>query len=222
LHLPQLEINSLDGLLNDDEKARAVRLAPGSHRNHFIAARGILRSILGLYLERPASSIEFTYDQTGKPRLIQRGTSPSMRFNVSHSQGLAVYAFACHRELGVDVEAIRTDLTTNELAERYFSSKEVAEIRSFPSSYRNEAFFVCWTRKEAYLKARGDGLAVPLDSFDVSLAPTDSAELRSDDSLRWTLRSFRPAQTHVAAVVAEGKDWNLELVDWPSADSNRS
>jgi 4'-phosphopantetheinyl transferase len=203
-------------VLSEDERARASRFVFPRDRDHFVASRGILRTILGRYLQRPAVGIDFTYEPQGKPKLRSSAVGSPIRFNLSHSHGLAVYAFSIHREIGIDVEAIRPDFTGEQIAERFFSLKELAELRSLPPEQRDEAFFLCWTRKEAYVKAQGAGLGIPLDSFDVSLTPGTPETLVSSDSGRWMLRAFQPATGYAAAVVAEGRDWALRLWDWVS------
>jgi 4'-phosphopantetheinyl transferase len=208
-------------VLSEDERARASRFVFPRDRDHFVASRGILRAILGHYLQRPAGAIEFAYEREGKPRLRLRDADAPIRFNLSHSHGLAVYAFSNDREIGIDVEAIRADVTGEEIAERFFSSRESAELRALPRDRRDEGFFLCWTRKEAYVKARGAGLGIALDSFDVSLTPGLPAELKSIDHGRWMLRSFQPAVGYAGAVVAEGKDWALHLWDWMGNTQNR-
>ena len=183
----------VEAVLSGDERARAARFVLRRDRDNFVAARGILRSILSLYLQRPASGIEFTYTAEGKPRLQPLDSDPSLCFNLSHSHGLAVYAFSCHGEVGID-----------------------AALRDLPPEMRDEGFFLCWTRKEAYIKAVGSGLGIPLDSFHVSLTPGKPEELASSDSDRWMMRSFKPAEGFVGAVVAEGKQWKLRFLDWAS------
>jgi 4'-phosphopantetheinyl transferase len=205
-----------EALLGEDERRRASRFVFPRDRDHFVSARGILRCILGQYLQRPPSAVEFVYEPAGKPRLRRRDSEPSIRFNVSHSGGLVVYALCWNREIAIDVEAIRSENGGEELVQRFFSAKELTEFRSLPLEQRHEAFFLCWTRKEAYVKARGCGLGIPLDSFDVSLTPGKREVLVSSDSERWTLRSFRPAEGYVGAIVAEGKDWDLHLWNWAS------
>ena len=199
-------------ILSEDERARASRFVFPRDRNHFVASRGILRSLIGRYLQRPAETIDFSYNPQGKPRL--RDTGIPIRFNLSHSHGIALYAFSTHRELGIDVEAIRSEFTGEQIAERFFSLKELAELRSVPPEKRHEAFFLCWTRKEAYVKARGGGLGISLDSFEVSLTPGMPETLVSTDSGRWMLRSFQPAALYAGALVAERGDWCLRLWDW--------
>jgi 4'-phosphopantetheinyl transferase len=195
--------------LTSDEKSRAARFRFARDRNHFIAARGILRELLGAYIHRSPVELEFEYGPRGKPSLRTTGPSSRVRFNLSHSHGLAVYAFALGREVGIDLELIQPDFAGDDIAGRYFSTRELNELRALPPELRPEGFFLCWTRKEAYVKARGEGLQIPLDSFSVSLAPGQRELLESADSSRWSLCSFEPAPRYVAAVVGEGKGWIL-------------
>lgn len=223
VHLDDYDDRTLDQLkatLAPDEKARAERLVFPRDRNAFVATRGILRELLGRYLGRLPAQIEFDYGPQGKPRLrpelSKEKESPktSVQFNVSHSHGVALLAFAIARQVGVDVELVRPDFAGEGIAERYFSPQEVTELRNLPASLRDESFFLCWTRKEAYIKARGEGLHVPLDSFHVSLTPGKPEILQAADSSRWSLRSLRPAPRYAGALVGEGKGWRLRGWDW--------
>jgi 4'-phosphopantetheinyl transferase len=144
-----------------------------------------------------------------------------IRFNASHSHGLAAFAFALDRELGIDVELIRADFGGEEIAQRFFSPDEVAELLSLPPETRAEAFFLCWTRKEAYIKARSQGLQIPLASFSVSLTPGRPEQLRAADTSRWHLRSFQPIEDYAGALVAEAAPspaaqgaFSLRFFDW--------
>jgi 4'-phosphopantetheinyl transferase len=211
-----VQARHLDAVLSDDERARASRFLSPQERDRFISARGILRSLLGQYLQCPAAAVQFTYETAGKPRLRTLDRDPAIRFNVTHSGDLAAYAFTRNREVGVDVEAVRSDGSLDELAERFFSPYELAELRSLPPEVHNEAIVLCWTRKEAYVKARGSALGILLDSFHVSLTPGKPERLVSDDSHRWMLRSFFPADGYVGAVVVEGWDSVLHLLNWAS------
>jgi 4'-phosphopantetheinyl transferase len=196
-----------------DEKARAVRFIFQPDRNRFIAARGILRDLLGKYLDRSAADLEFGYQPEGKP-FLRKPADQSLRFNISHAHGLALFSFARGRELGVDVELIRPDFAGDDIAARYFSADEIAELRALPSSLRSEGFFLCWTLKEAYVKARGGGLNIPLNSFHVSFTPGQPKRLRSQDSSRWIVCSFRPDPLYVGALVAERAGWQPRYFDW--------
>ncbi|MGC2529859.1 MAG: 4'-phosphopantetheinyl transferase superfamily protein [Candidatus Acidiferrum sp.] len=200
--------------LSDDEKDRAKRYFFQRDRDNFIATRGILRELLGKYIGSTPTEIEFRYSPYGKPSLMAKGFGQPIQFNLSHSHGLALFAFAVGRNLGVDVELVRSDFGGEEIAMRYFAPQEVEELRKLPASLQAEAFFLCWTRKEAYVKARGEGLQIALNSFHVSLTPGQPELLYSDDSFRWSLRSLRPDQRYVGALVGEVGDWRPRYWDW--------
>jgi 4'-phosphopantetheinyl transferase len=202
-------LHQFDETLAPDEKARAQRFVFRPDRNSYIAARGILRELLGRYLKRAPSEIEFDYGPQGKPALRSGSHEGQVQFNLSHSHGVALFAFAAGRQVGVDVELVRPDFAGEKIAERFFSSQEVMELRSLPAAVLDEGFFLCWTRKEAYIKARGEGLQIPLKSFHVSLTPGEPARLQADDSSRWSLRSLRLGGRYVGAVVGEGNGWKL-------------
>ena len=179
----------------------------------------MLRTILGRYLGRDPAQLRFRYGPSGKPVLYVESGSHSIRFNVSHTRDIALYAVTIGREIGVDIERIRVDFGTEDIAARFFSGREVAALGALPPPYRLEAFFTCWTRKEAYLKARGQGLSFPLDRFTVSLAPGERAALLEvlDDpkeTARWSVRQLFPGADHVAALAVEGRDWHLKCLQW--------
>jgi 4'-phosphopantetheinyl transferase len=137
-----------------------------------------------------------------------------LRFNLSHSQDLALYAVTSNREVGVDLEYIQRDFDTRQIAERFFSTREIAALHALPANLQTESFFRCWTRKEAYVKARGEGLSLPLEQFDVSLSPDDPAALLNvagnpAEVSRWSLRELTPAPGYMAAIAVEGKDLSL-------------
>jgi 4'-phosphopantetheinyl transferase len=199
--------------LSADEITRAEKFVFARDREHFIVARGILRMLLGRYLHKPPAGIVLCKGSRGKPYLRAETGEPPLQFNLSHSHGLALYVFAMQQEVGIDLEKLRPDFAGTEVAERFFSANEQEELRALPPELRTEGFFLCWTRKEAYLKARGDGLRIPLESFDVTLTPHLPAELRSTDSARWTLRSFTPAPDYVAATVAEESGCSTQFFD---------
>lgn len=207
-------LQRLESSLAPDEIARANRFHFPIDRGHFVAARGILRHLLAAYLHRSPADLQFAYRPRGKPYLLLKPSDPPISFNISHAHGTALLAFSLGRELGVDLERIRPDIASEEIASRYFAPAELAELQSLPASQRAEAFFLCWTRKEAYIKALGDGLQIPLASFRVSLTPNQPEILESADASRWTLRSLSPAQGYAAALVAEGHDWQLSHWDY--------
>jgi 4'-phosphopantetheinyl transferase len=214
LECSEAESLRLRGTLSMEETVRADRFYFQRDRDAFIVTRGTLRQLLSTYLGCAPAAIAFDYGAYGKPSLRRPSPGAPLDFNVSHSHGLALMAFSLGRELGVDVESIRPAVASEEIADRFFSPHEVAELQSLPPAMRAEGFFLCWTRKEAYVKAVGDGLQIPLKNFRVSLTPSEPECLESVDSERWTLRSLRPAPGFVGALVAEGKDWNLRCWDW--------
>jgi 4'-phosphopantetheinyl transferase len=211
-------LHQFDETLAPDEKARAQRFVFQPDRNSYVAARGVLRELLGRYLNRAPGEIEFNYGPQGKPALRSESSERPVQFNVSHSHGMALFAFAVEKQVGVDVELVRPDFAGEKIAERFFSSQEVVELRSLPATAQGEGFFRCWTRKEAYIKARGEGLQIPLKSFHVSLTPGGPARLQAADSSRWGLRSLRPEARYVGAVVGEGQGWKLRGSEWRAGD----
>ncbi len=216
LDLDEETLSRYASILSQDETIRASRFLFPRDRDHFTVARGVLRELLGKYVDCSPARLEFQYGPRGKPALRAAEGRSRIHFNLSHSRGLAVYAVARNRELGIDLEPIRPEFAGENIAERHFSAQELNEWHSLPPELRAEAFFLCWTRKEAYVKARGEGLQIPLASFSVTLTPGQPAELLSPDGARWRLHSFQPAPGYAAAVVGEGKDWRLLHWDWPT------
>jgi 4'-phosphopantetheinyl transferase len=207
-------LSRLETTLSPDETARANRFIFPTDRGHFVAARGILRELLGAYLMLPPAELKFRYGNYGKPALDANATESDLQFNLSHSGGVAIYAFSQGRRLGVDVERIRPQRAGEDIARRYFAAREVAELQALPAHRRAEGFFLCWTRKEAYVKAHGAGLSLPLDSFTVTLTPGRAAELEAEDSNQWSMCSVEPAPGFVAAMVAEGRNWHSSRWSW--------
>jgi 4'-phosphopantetheinyl transferase len=221
LDLSHWQIARFRDSLDDDERSRADRFYFSRDRERFIVARGVLRALLSRYLNRAPASLSFSYSIHGKPSLVSESGADKIRFNLSHSHGTALYAVTCGREIGVDLEFIRCDLEAEQIAERFFSRREIVTLRALPLHLRKCAFFLCWTRKEAYIKARGEGLSMPLDQFDVSLIPGEPATLLStqpdtDEALRWSLRNLTPASGYAAALAAAGRDWTLSCWQWPA------
>jgi 4'-phosphopantetheinyl transferase len=212
-------LHQFEATLSTDEKARARRFFFRRDRNHFVGTRGILRELLGRYMSRSPEDLQFDYSALGKPSPRGEISNQSVQFNVSHSHGLALLAFARGRNLGVDVEFVRSGFASKEIADRYFSRQEVAELRTLSPSLQEEGFFLCWTRKEAYVKARGEGLHIPLESFQVSLTPGQPEKLDSPDSCRWRMWSLHPDPQFVGALVAEGQDLRLRQWGWQPPDS---
>jgi 4'-phosphopantetheinyl transferase len=203
-------IDTFARLLSAEEIQRASRFRFANDRNQYIVARGTLRVLLGSYRNVPPQDLRFAYSEYGRPYLIGDSPPQALEFNVSHSGGIALLAFAQERKIGIDVEKVRRNFATGEIAERFFSTAERAALRELPQEQRHEAFFRCWTRKEAFIKALGEGLSHPLDQFDVSLAPGAPAALlatRPDPKEvgRWTLWNIQTPGDYAAALAAESK-----------------
>jgi 4'-phosphopantetheinyl transferase len=211
-------------VLSEDEKTRADRFYTEELRLRFTVARGVLRHLLGSYLRARPEAIVFDYGARGKPSLSGKSEGPGIRFNISHSKGLALMAFTLGRELGVDIEYINTEFETESIAGNYFSPTEVEALFALPREARIEAFFNCWTRKEAYIKATGEGLSCPLDAFDVTLTPGEPAALlatrvESQEAANWSMRSLDPGEGFKGALIVEGHDWELNCWRWEAAGS---
>jgi 4'-phosphopantetheinyl transferase len=229
LLLPELEVhawrisldqssafeNELFEILAFDERERANRFHFARDRSHFIVARGFLRQLLGRYLRTSAREILFDYSAYGKPALAGDYVGSGLRFNVSHSHGVALYALMCNCEIGVDVEHIRDDFNVEEIARRFFSRGEVEALVALPADEWIPAFFRCWTRKEAFIKATGKGLSQSLDEFDVTVAPGEPAALlrllgEPDASSRWSLRDLELGSRFGAALAIERSAFALQ------------
>jgi 4'-phosphopantetheinyl transferase len=216
--LDESQSPKFEALLDDDERMRAARFRFEEHRNRFTVARGALRSILGCYLEVEPTVLQFSYGRYGKPELAEGFAPIAISFNLSHSGELMLMAVTRGREIGVDIELINQEFATSDVAERFFSRREILSLRTQPQQLQTEAFFNCWTRKEAYIKARGEGLSLPLDQFDVSLESSGASLLDNritpGEVTRWSLRELHPAPAYCAAVAVEGFSWQLRLLDF--------
>jgi 4'-phosphopantetheinyl transferase len=199
-------LSYLAAILSSDERDRASRFRFDLHRNRFIACRGTLRERLAEKLNIAPSAGQFVYGPHGKPGL----SSHELQFNVSHSHDMAMIAISESTEVGCDIERIDPSFAGEQIPERFFSPSEVASLRALPLADQCEAFFRCWTRKEAYIKACGMGVSLGLDTFDVTLAPDQPAALlRGADG--WTLEAVNAPYGYAAAVVARGDDWSIKL-----------
>jgi len=213
-------VGRFQNTLSVDEQLRAHRFYFRKDRERFVVARGLLRTILGRYLDRAPQNVAFTYNQYGKPSIVSKAGAESIRFNVSHSHGTALYAITRGLEIGVDLELIRDGLEVEQIATSFFSHREVSALCALPAEHRRHAFFLCWTRKEAYIKARGEGLSLPLDQFEVSLIPGEPAALmstqpESGEAFRWSLQDLSLASGYVAAFAVEGRARSLCCWQWP-------
>ncbi len=203
------EVAALAACLSADERERGRGLLTGTHQRRFGVARAMLRRLLGRYLGQAPGALAFARGAHGKP-FLQEGT---LHFNVSHSHELALYAIARNREVGVDVEWMRPQVAHEQIAARFFSLEEQEVLAQLPAAERRAAFYNIWTRKEAYVKARGDGIAAGLGSFAVSLG-AEAALLRSDEGGRWKLVALEPADGYAAALCGAGVDWQMRCLHW--------
>jgi len=221
LNLPESSYFKMWQSLSPDERGRANRFHFDVDRKRSVLGRGLLRLLLGHILRRPAGHLQFECNEFGKPRLIA-GQGPPLHFNLSHSGDLVLVAITIGREVGIDVEKIRLDFAVEEVAAQTFSAKECKLLASLTTEARYRAFFSCWTRKEAYLKARGTGLSLPADQFDVSFlsgVEPQLLETRNDpaDANRWTLRALHAGRDYEAALAVERSSWKLKCWDWPTS-----
>ena len=220
LDQPEVIVRRLRETLSPDEQVRAARYHFERDRRRFIIARGVLRSISGVYLNTPPNELAFEYGVRGKPALSPVPDGKPLCFNMSHSHELALYVFARHSRLGVDVEyALRDVNDADQLAERFFSANENAAYRALPAGEKRTAFFRCWTRKEAYIKAIGEGLSQPLNRFDVSLALGQPPAILNIDgdpwaAQRWSIFHLEPETDYVGAIAIEGHSWQLTCWAW--------
>ena len=212
------EIEYYSSLLSDDEKRRRDKFYFSEDRKGFVISRGILRILSGLYLNKDPKHIIFEFDAYGKPRFDFKTL---LRFNISHSGNMVVLGFCKNHEIGVDIEKMKNDFDALGLAKNFFSMKEIASLEDQPDEEQYRAFFRCWTRKESFIKAKGNGLSFPLDSFSVSLDADEKAELLEthwDESERstWNLFSFLPADGYIGAISVQGHIESISYRDWNS------
>ena len=212
-------LQSLQQTLSTDERTKADRFRFPKDRSQFIVSRGALRAILSRYLNISSHILRFDYNPYGKPSLIVAQGGNTLRFNLSHSRGMALIAITKNRDIGVDIEGINPNFSCLEIAEKFFSPLENSVLRSLPEHLQATAFFTCWTRKEAYIKAVGKGLSIPLNQFDVSLAPGEPAALLNvegnpEEASKWSLIELFPSSDMVAAVAVAGDCWKLQCWEW--------
>jgi 4'-phosphopantetheinyl transferase len=219
LDQPSAVKSTLLGALSPEERARAHRFHAPRDRDRYVVAHGAMRDILGCYLGLAPADVRLDAAPNGKPVLAPELRRYHLEFNLSHSHELALIAVGSGRRVGIDVERIRSEVRGETIAEHFFSPPETALLRALPPDARLAAFFAGWTRKEAYSKARGEGLRKPFDQFAVVIAPDQPATLLYDGSdprapAHWSLRSLDVGSAYAAAVAVEGHDWRLRRWLW--------
>lgn len=219
LDLPSDRVKDLERFLSPDELNRAKRFVVRSARDRYTVARAVLRNILSRYLSAAPADLRFSYTEFGKPGLAH--PSSSVGFNVSHSHNLAVYALTTGGPVGVDVEYLyrRAIMDRLKIAHRVFSDREYNELATTPSYRRDRAFLACWTRKEAFVKAIGQGLSCPLDQFDVTVDPDDPPRLLAThwdaaDAERWSMVSVDPGPDYIGALALTGQNPQITRWQW--------
>ncbi len=212
-------IQNLECVLSKDEVTQANRFHFEKDRRHWVVAHGILSILLSCYSHSDPSQLRFGSNAYGKPFLAFPSLTPLLHFNLSHSADLALYAFSYARQVGIDVEYKRADIDYNSLAKVSFSPNEQALLNSLTDNLKRDAFFNCWTRKEAYVKAKGKGFTIPTNQFDVNFLPGEPAALlqsREDprDITRWSIQELTPGNDYAGALAVEGRGWSLSCWNW--------
>jgi len=214
-------LDSFLEILAPDEAARAARFLFEGDRNEYILARGLLRHILGCYAGFAAHLLQFRYNSHGKPALASEWGGDQLAFNLSHSRGMVVYALTKASDIGVDLEYVNQDTEFDQIVEHFFSPREASLFRQLPPDNKQETFFSVWTRKEAYMKARGEGLSLDPRSFDVTLGRGNQVPfLRVADepreAQRWSLVDLPAPVGYAAALAVEGVAHRIQLWQWPA------
>jgi 4'-phosphopantetheinyl transferase len=220
-------VKTLKQILSADELNRADRFYFQKDSDHFTVARGVLRLILSRYLGIEPSEILFCNGPYGKPELAEKIDGKSVRFNVAHSHGLALYAVTRGRKIGVDLEYLRPDLVVEDIVEQCFSPQEIASLKALPKHIQQRVFFTYWTRKEACLKALGMGLALDLNRFEFSATIVEPLNIhntyeKSREASLWTLKDLDAGFGYAAALAIEGYGLHLKCWQWENKSSKSS
>ncbi len=199
-------------LLSAKEKAKAQKFVFEKDKLVSVCARGILRHLLGLYLQQFPTDVSLEYGTYGKPYV----PNTSLKFNVSHAHKMIVFAFVHHHDIGVDVEYIKRDFNVLDIVDNYFSAQEIKAIHRYPKALQTDIFYRGWTRKEAFIKAKATGLSFPLDQFSVSLDSETSAKVYetqwdATEAKDWQLIPFETSNAYKAALAFKG---NVDKVSY--------
>ena len=221
VNLSKPYIDTLRKNLIDEESQKAIKFVFEKDRVRYTIARGILREILGSYLSVEPKEVNFSVNKYGKLSIDRKYHQTNLNFNLSHSGDMIVYGVIKDKKIGVDVENIRSTDSCEDIINRFCSGHEICEFNMLPAHIKQRAFFNCWTRKEAYIKALGLGLYYPLEHFSVSLTPGKDAELTYDknyDISDWSLKEIISNDQYVGAVAVEGKDLDFNIFQWEQGE----
>lgn len=204
-------------LLSEDESIKAKKFYLNADRIKYICTRAAVREILGEYLGVEPDSLIFSYSHHGKPYLADLSIGKNFTFNISHAGNLSLLAVTKDRRIGVDLEPLRKEDAIEPIARRFFTPEEARRLLAMPEALRPEAFFTCWTRKEAFIKAQGEGLSIPLNQFKVTFTKDEIPRLILADDVpggsdQWSIFHLEAGEGYVGALVVEGID--LDVVGW--------
>lgn len=216
LDLPKSEIDNYANLLSAEEMKRAERFKVKRKYREYIISRGLLKKILGIVLKSDPLDIRIQYAEHDKPFITDTWRDKQVSFNVSHSHKQTVIALSLDRTLGIDIEHIRDNVEFKKLAKRFFSKQESSDLDTYTNSGIAKAFFACWTRKEAYVKALGDGISFGLSEFSVSVNPYDSdvsltTHWDQDEASKWSIKNLETEEDYIAALATDGGKFKLRL-----------
>lgn len=215
INLPKQQLEEFHASLSEEERARAGRFTFPDKFEEYVVTRGLLRQALAQVLGNSADSFQFDYTREKKPYLDRRFKDQQISLNVSHSHGLALVALSLDRKLGIDVEKIREDVEYEKLARRFFSEAENKEFEKYQGE-KTRAFFATWTRKEAFVKAVGKGIAYGLSEFDVNIDPDAAPRMlrsgwQEDDLNNWHMATLDCAEGYMATVISDRSEFGLRL-----------
>ena len=222
---PASEFNRFLQTISIDERARAGRFHYQEKENRFIIRHGMLRMILGKYMGVKASELQFHYGKHGKPVINETFGKENIHFNISHSVGVALFAFVRNQQIGVDIEHIRDIPEMDQIVKRYFSEREQVCYRALPRDKRREAFFHYWTSKEAFVKALGEGLSRSLEKIDVTPVPGERNALHiiaggPCEERGWSIHTIRPTREYAGALAIQSENVTLRSFKWMPTDVN--
>jgi len=214
------QIETLQGILSPDELARSEKFHFEKDRKKFILTRGTLRNLLGSYLGKDPQQVRFNYTSFGKPFLAIDSENDNIRFNLSHSGEVVLYAITRNQKIGIDIEQVRDHTDVMAIAKRFFSPGEIGELEKANKKNRTELFFRYWVRKEAFVKAMGKGVSFPMERLDVSslneISPIIKVTEENNETACLNIQELLPGDGYVAAIATEANDpeiscWQFSL-----------